>query len=97
MSPDINLIEDEEAIYLEFTLGEDHEDAGTVPVSTDMLGLAKVPQMRFENPDGSAFTINRDYFGILMNASRPTSGPFAQARAGKSRIKVWPNPVSDGY
>ena len=53
-------------------------------ITSDTLGCAFEPEQRFENPDGSAITLDRDYFGSHRGiAALP--GPFANAEdAGKA-------------
>lgn len=59
-------------------------------VTTQMLGRARVPDMEFEHADGSAISIDSDYFGSKRDASNPAPGPFAGSKDGKQLIKVWP-------
>lgn len=47
------------------------------PVNTDRLGRAKVPDLPFENPDGSPLSITTDFFGRPRTADRPGIGPFS--------------------
>src|SRR5690606_6814655 len=56
-------------------------------VTSTQLGLARVPQARFENPDGSDLVIDIDYFGN-SRASAPIAGPF-ESFAGRVTT-VWP-------
>ena len=55
-----------------------------------MLGRAKTPDMKFENADGSPFTIDRDYFDKQRNSQNPFPGPFESPGSGTMVIKVWP-------
>ncbi|MBO4456863.1 MAG: right-handed parallel beta-helix repeat-containing protein [Butyrivibrio sp.] len=57
----------------------------TVPVNTDMLGFAFEPEQRFENPDGSSISFDRDYFG-RKRGRFPVSGPFEEC--GTDRFTV---------
>jgi len=59
-------------------------------VTTEMLGRARVPDMKFENADGSPITVNIDYFGNKRNTKNPYPGPFTKLKEGKQLIKVWP-------
>ncbi|MBR6186357.1 MAG: right-handed parallel beta-helix repeat-containing protein [Clostridia bacterium] len=47
-------------------------------VTSDILGCAFEPEQRFENPDGSAITFDRDYFGNHRGLNA-LPGPFASA------------------
>jgi alpha-N-arabinofuranosidase len=75
------------------TLDEDaawRDEANRKPVTTELLGQAKVTGEAFENADGSPIKINTDYFGHKRDATNPYPGPFEIAAGGKRTIKVWP-------
>jgi alpha-N-arabinofuranosidase len=59
-------------------------------ISTSMLGLAKVPQLPYENVDGSPLQIDTDYFGKKRNSKTPFPGPIEFIKDGKQMVKVWP-------
>ncbi len=49
---------------------------GNTPVvSTQLMGMAFEPEQLFENPDGTALVLDRDYFGA-HRAVTPLAGPF---------------------
>jgi hypothetical protein len=52
-----------------------------------------IPDVVFENPDGTPVTINTDYFGV-SRPMNPTPGPFENYREGPQEFKVWPIGVS---
>jgi hypothetical protein len=65
--------------------------AGDHPlVTSDLLGFAKVPNQRFEQPDGSPYRLDTDYFGNRRNADRPGAGPFSASQTNSTLLKVWP-------
>ena len=49
-------------------------------VSSDILGCAFEPEQRFENPDGTPITFDRDYFGDFRGVNI-LPGPFARSGA----------------
>ena len=57
----------------------------TVPINTELLGFAFEPEQRFENPDGSSISFDRDYFG-RKRGRFPVSGPFEEC--GTDRFTV---------
>ncbi|MCL5099123.1 MAG: right-handed parallel beta-helix repeat-containing protein [Candidatus Omnitrophica bacterium] len=59
-------------------------------VTTGLLGKAVIPDLPFENADGSPIRIDTDYFGNKRNESNPFPGPFEMREGGKVKIKVWP-------
>ena len=56
-------------------------------VTTELLGKAAVPNLPYEEFDGSALNINTDYFGKKRDKMNPFPGPFATA--GEGEFKVW--------
>jgi alpha-N-arabinofuranosidase len=91
MGTGIKMIQKEDGLYLEWVLDPKWINKHKPKlVTTEMLGRAGIPDMRFENPDGSPLTINTDYFGNSQNAFNPISGPFRGWNEGKQLIKVWP-------
>ena len=49
-------------------------------VTSDILGCAFEPEQRFENPDGTAITFDRDYLGAHRGLDT-LPGPFAEGKA----------------
>ncbi|MBR6380291.1 MAG: right-handed parallel beta-helix repeat-containing protein [Lachnospiraceae bacterium] len=54
------------------------KDFRTAILNSDALGCAFEPEQRFENPDGTAITFDRDFFGESRGLTA-LPGPFAQA------------------
>ena len=59
-------------------------------MTTDLLGRANIPDLPYEQPDGSPYRIDTDYFGRERNAANPFPGPFELAEDGSQVLKVWP-------
>ena len=59
-------------------------------VTTELLGKAKIPDLPFENTDGSPLKIATDYFGKARSQANPFPGPFELPLGGKKTLKVWP-------
>jgi arylsulfatase A len=59
-------------------------------ITTEMLGRALVPDMAYENADGSPLQVDTDYSGTTRKLSNPFPGPFAEPEEGDRDIKVWP-------
>jgi len=88
-NPAIKLDERKDGVYLHITFNPTIHDRKTELVTTERLGDAKLPQERFENPDGSLLKIDSDYFGKSRNGSNPTPGPFENPGNGLCILKVW--------
>lgn len=62
-------------------------------VTTELLGKAKIPDLPFENADGTPLRVDTDYFGNKRDAGSPFPGPFEITKSGTQTIKVWPKPT----
>ena len=58
-------------------------------VTTELLGKAKIPDARFEQPDGTPYRLDTDYFGNKRSIERLAPGPFQFPRGKRIRVKVW--------
>lgn len=88
-NPGVKLVPQGDEFVLHLSLGPELKQAGTVPVTTAMLGKARIPGLPYENADGSALVIDTDYFGARRNASLPAAGPFANPGQGELKLTVW--------
>jgi len=85
------LIKKEEGLYLELDLDKPlfgNEERRLV--TTELLGRAKIPDLPFEQPDGTPYRLDRDYFGAMRDAKNPAPGPFRIRRGVDISLKVWP-------
>ncbi|HEC42518.1 MAG TPA: right-handed parallel beta-helix repeat-containing protein, partial [Bacteroides sp.] len=89
-NPDIRIEEKDDGIYLTMIMDKTIAKMKNARVDTELLGVAKIPNQRFENPDGTEITIARDYFGNKRNARNPVPGPFRIENNKTISIKVWP-------
>jgi alpha-N-arabinofuranosidase len=89
--PAIKLLEKADGWYLSMAVETAWRDAAKRPlVSGSMLGKAKIPDVPFENPDGSPVRIDTDYFGRKRHSTKPFPGPFEAPGNGVGVVKVWP-------
>ncbi|MCX6876834.1 MAG: right-handed parallel beta-helix repeat-containing protein [Verrucomicrobia bacterium] len=88
VDPKFKITEQEGGVHLQFTLGQAMQKAATTLVTTDILGKARVPDLPYENPDGSPVRIDTDYFGRKRNPATPTAGPFENPGSGPLSLKV---------
>ena len=91
LDPGIKLVEDKDGVGLNITLDKTWaEKQSRRLVTTDLLGRANIPDLPYEQPDGSPHRIDTDYFGRERNAANPFPGPFELAEDGSQVLKVWP-------
>ena len=88
-NPKIQIDEKSDGIYLAVNLDKSILKMKNQLITTAFLGKARVPDQKYENPDGSAITIVYDYFENQRNKQNPTAGPFEKLSSGKTKFKVW--------
>jgi len=88
--PAFTLVGKADGLYLEGTLEASWAtERSRKLVNTELLGKAMVPDLPFENRDGSPLVINKDYFGTERNKN-PYPGPMEAPEGGRQTWKVWP-------
>jgi alpha-N-arabinofuranosidase len=92
--PGIKLLEDKNDVRLHVTLDKAWAEKQSHPlVTTELLGRAKIPDLPYEQRDGSAYRIDTDYFGGKRNTANPFPGPFELPAGGSRVLKLWPPPA----
>ncbi|MFC1652663.1 carbohydrate-binding protein [Planctomycetota bacterium] len=74
--PGIKLIEKPDGHYLQFTPDSAWSQQPHPLVTTKLLGRAKTPGLPYEQPDGSPYRLDTDYFGRQRDSANPGVGPF---------------------
>ncbi|MCX6872557.1 MAG: right-handed parallel beta-helix repeat-containing protein [Verrucomicrobia bacterium] len=88
--PALRLLERPDGWYLDFQSDKAWSTERTRQlVTTELLGKAVIPDLPFENPDGSPLRIDTDYFGKKRNAANPSAGPFETSLTDTHPVKVW--------
>ncbi|HLF35891.1 MAG TPA: right-handed parallel beta-helix repeat-containing protein [Cyclobacteriaceae bacterium] len=87
--PDLDVAEEGDNVFLNYTLDSDPEIIKTQFVNTEVLGKAKMPKEGFENPNGTPLSIDTDYLNQIRSESDPDPGPFENPGRGAMRKKVW--------
>jgi alpha-N-arabinofuranosidase len=86
----VKLSVEKDGVYLEIAMDRGWlSEQKRSPVTTRLLGRVLIPDLPFENPDGSQVSVDKDYFGKPRNLANPSPGPFEIAAGGMQRIKVW--------
>jgi alpha-N-arabinofuranosidase len=89
--PGIELVEEKDGLCLHIMLDKTWaEKRSRQLVTTELLGRAKIPDLSYEQPDGSPYRIDTDYFGKKRNTANPSPGPFEFPDDGRQVLKVWP-------
>ena len=87
--PELKLVEEGESVLLHITLDDSCQASDSPLITTALLGLAKIPDAAYENPDGTPLKIDTDYFGKKRSETNPSSGPFENPGKRKLTLKVW--------
>jgi len=87
--PKLKLVEEGNDVYLQIALNPTFYDQRVKMITTEILGKAKVPKARFDNPDGTALKIDTDYFRAKRSETNPSVGPFENPGKGELKLKVW--------
>ncbi len=87
--PGLRLVEKADGFYLEMSLDKACAQQQHPLVTTELLGKAKTPALPYEQPNGSPYHIDTDYFGKKRNEANPSAGPFENPGEGKLKLKVW--------
>jgi hypothetical protein len=89
LDPKIRIVEQDGRVLLHLTLNDACQGKHTKLITTELLGRAKIPNLPYDNPDGSPLTVDTDYFGKSRNPAAPTAGPFEQPGSGALTLEVW--------
>jgi alpha-N-arabinofuranosidase len=84
------IINEKDGVYLEINLDKNWLiEQKRQLVTTQTLKPAIIPNLPYENTDGTQLQIDTDYFGSKRNTANPSPGPFEIQYSGKQKIKVW--------
>lgn len=88
VDPDMRIVTEGKAVYLEITLPEAMFEVPAEVVTSDKLGMPRICEARFENPDGTDLVLDRDMLGA-QRMQKPVAGPLESLKPGKNKILVW--------
>ncbi|WP_167959122.1 right-handed parallel beta-helix repeat-containing protein [Anaerosporobacter faecicola] len=88
IDPMVAVTTEGENTYLDITLPEQICDVATKRIGTSNLGMPRITETHYENPDGSPLTIDHDLLGEELQAS-PIPGPIQKLKPGKNHILIW--------
>ena len=86
----VKLTENPDGWYLQ--LSEDkswRKEVKRKPVTTELLGKARISGCAYENADASPLRIKTDYLGRKRNRQNPFPGPFEVPSEATRPLKVW--------
>lgn len=89
VDPQLRLIQSGEQYVLHLKTNIAIKRVGVACPGTATLGRAQIPNLPYENADGSPLELVRDYSGRKRNGAHPTPGPFEILKVGEIKVKVW--------
>lgn len=88
MDPEVRITEENGDVYLEITMPQEALTLKTETISTEILGMVRIAQQRFEDPDGAEIKLDTD-INRRVRTDCPKAGPIEELEAGKNKIKIW--------
>ena len=58
-------------------------------VTSDMLGVPRIVEERYEQPDGSDYVLDTDLLEQALTATERKAGALNGLVSGKNRIRIW--------
>lgn len=80
--------EEKEGTYLELELEEGMFEIPTEIISSQKLGMPRIVEAPYDDPQGNPITFDLDYLGSSRGDS-PVPGPLECLRPGHNRVCVW--------
>lgn len=87
-NPQVQIMEEDDAVYLEFDMPAEALCVPTKIESTQTLGTVRIVDAIFDDADGNPIVLHTDYLGEARS-SHPVTGPLEQVREGHNRIRIW--------
>lgn len=89
-NPEPRISSSKEEVFLEITIPEEMLKFFVTPVDTNRLGVPRITEARYENPDGSPLVIKVDFLGEEIG-KEAVAGPLQNLKAGKNKIRLCTN------
>ncbi len=83
----IRVIPENDGVYLEMTLDKNITETSAEMITTKTLGLPRISEAPYENPDETPICIDKDILGNLRKKN-PTCGPVEDLKPGTQRILI---------
>ena len=87
-NPNFKIVKEGNKTYIEFTADKNLLSACASVITTKDLGMTRISQARFDDPNGNDIVFDKDFLGSDRSAQN-LPGPFAALKAGANKILVW--------
>ena len=78
----------EDGTYITMDIPEEVFEIVAETINTEKLGMVRIAEALFEDPNGNPIEFDKDYFGDLREESKVV-GPFKDLKPGVNKFKVW--------
>ena len=86
--PAVRIVEEDGKTYLELNVEKGMLEIPTEVYGTEKLGMPRITEAPYENPDGTPIVFDTDYLG-QARSGQPAAGPMEGLKEGMNRILVW--------
>ena len=87
-NPKIEITQEDGKVYLTMDIPEGMLALNTETVRSKNLGVPRITELPYENPDGSEMIISDDLLG-KARGEHPVSGPIEATKSGRQTFLVW--------
>jgi hypothetical protein len=88
-NPGVKLEERDGSLYLSIRFDASYREHKWQIINSGILGRAKIPKARYENPDGSDLVIDRDLLSNLRTGENNAAGPLIDQGEEANIIRLW--------
>ena len=88
MDPAVRIVETDGKTYLELNVEKEMLEIPTEIYNSEKLGMPRITEAAYENPDGTPIVFDTDYLDQSRNG-QPAAGPIEGVKEGMNRILVW--------
>ena len=85
----VTLVEEPDGLYLRCTVPQAVTDTRMQVVTSDMLGVPRIVEERYEQPDGSDYVLDTDLLGQALTATERKAGALNGLVSGENHIRIW--------
>ena len=86
--PAVRIVEEDGKTYLELNVEKGMLEIPTEVYGTEKLGMPRITEAPYENPDGTPIVFDTDYLG-QARSGQPAAGPMEGLKEGMNRILGW--------
>ncbi len=86
--PQVRIVTEGDEVYLEINVEKEMLDLAAEVITTEKLGMVRIVEEAYENPDGSAIILDTDY-NDCPRGEKHIVGPLENLKEGFNRVRVW--------